>query len=202
MKFDIKILFLLLTCLACSNEKYSEYQVVSASSSLIDGNSRILFKTTLPKIHSTEYYEINARLYAKDSELILYSHFNGFDQEDAVKIYFLREELTLRVSASTPKFSKQLLFEKPAYFKTANSIFLTVKVSNDLNGVYVQIWNNFINQAGAVRKRVRFLSMVNLLFDSSEEGTSFLSYGRGKKWGVKLNKTQINSIRRVLPYEI
>lgn len=164
------------------------------------GQERVVFRQPLRGLSSSEHFVLEVSYLTNKGELILHSHFNGFDWRDGVRLGFKRSE-GLTLSLSTPGFAPQTV-ELPADWISAEGrMKLRLEVQNgSTSGARVLIWKyNWSPRGGAELPR-GFLSEANADFDSQKSGLIFQTHGRGVKWGLELDQVKLKSIYREAPY--
>lgn len=161
---------------------------------------RFIGKKNLSRVLSKEYYLIKAYLSQEDSELELFSHFTGFDQEDGLRLKFKRQKTGLVIKAAVQNSFYKLLFEDKNYFLRGNELDLTVELDNGArDGFRARIWENFINRNGLVKKKIPALTQENLIADTVEQDMIFYFRGQGLNWGIKLLRSQLIRGARISP---
>ncbi|MDE0118402.1 MAG: hypothetical protein OXM55_00140 [Bdellovibrionales bacterium] len=194
----------LLCCCACSptiKERAAPFILdkdtlqIAEDKKTLKGTGRILFKTPLFGLYSTEMYFIKAQLFNESSSLILYSHFTGFAQQDGIKVFFTRDKSSLIVKASATSYPIQTLHTDTSYFTKNQNLEMYIEVQNGTeNFISIKIWDAYTNPSGYVKEPARFLSRQNLIVDSRD--FLFYSKGQGMLWGVQLNKVSLNFASR------
>ena len=160
---------------------------------------RLVSQSALPGVLSKEHYLIKA-YFPEESRLELFSHFQGFDLEDGVKIQFLRKKRRLTIKVSVQGFPGKILFEREDYFSSSQEGDWTLELDNGTNyGFRVRVWENFINKSGILKAQAKVLTGENLLADSLSKGLTFYDRGWGLKWGFKLFRSRLIEGARVSP---
>ena len=84
--------------------------------------TRFTSQKTLSGILSKEYYLIKAYFQEDHSNLELFSHFNGFELRDGVKVLFERQQDKLTIKISVQSYPYKVLFEQENYFLNNNEV--------------------------------------------------------------------------------
>lgn len=154
-------------------------------------------KKNLDGLFSREHYEVKARLSQEDSRLELFSHSRASYFGDGVRIIAERQGMSLLVQAGVEGYPNKTLLEEKSYFENQSEIDWTVEVENGvLYGFRVQIWENFLNKSGFIKRATALLTPENKLADSLEKGLTFYTKGKGLSWGLKTYKTDLISAYR------
>ena len=154
------------------------------------GTGRLLFQKPLFRLNSTELYTLQANFFHTNSQLILHSHFQGFQKGNGIKIFFIREGSSLFIAAATPNYNKQSLYRGESFFFDSQELYVHVQVQNGIKGsVRIKIWNRWLNPTGYLKKTNAFVSSQNLLTDSFQR--PFYSKGKGVLWGLELKKIHL-----------
>ena len=195
-----KFLFFFIFCLpACEGFFKTKWPVERGSTWAKAYPVRLVSQSTLPGVLSKEHYLIKA-YFPEDSRLELFSHFQGFDLEDGVKIYFLREKRGLTIKISVQGFPEKILFEREDYFSSSLEGDWTLEIDNGTNyGFRVRVWENWTNKSGFLKTKSKILTNENLLADSLSKGLTFYDRGWGLKWGFKLFRVRLIEGARVSP---
>ena len=161
---------------------------------------RFVSRKPLSEIFSKEHYRIKASFPEDHSKLILFSHFQGFELENGIKLTLQRDESQLLIKLSVQAYPDQVLFEGENYFLNNNEVDFTIEVENGTNyGFRVRIWENFLNRKGIVKQPASFLTGENLIADSLSEDLTFYDKGQGLKWGLELLRVRLIEGSRVSP---
>ncbi|MBC6415327.1 MAG: hypothetical protein GDA46_02935 [Bdellovibrionales bacterium] len=143
-------------------------------------------KNNLSGILSTEYYEIKAQFSKQDSHLELFSHSRSIKLRDGIRVKIERENENLRIMAGIQAYPDKILLEKKNYFKNKVEFNGTLKIENGtLYGFRIQIWENFLNKTGEIKKPTKILTQENQIVDSLNQALTFYEKGQGLTWGIK-----------------
>ena len=166
----------------------------------VSGTGRLLHSWPLSGLYSKEYYLIRGRLPASGSWIRLDSHFTGFRLEDGIQTGFLREGAGLKIQVSSPGYPKRVIYKNEAYFLQTSEIDLRLSVQNgSYDLVRVQVWDNYINRSGFLKAKAKGLGSESRLADTLAKGLAFYSFGRGARWGVRLNRAKLMRAARISP---
>jgi len=195
--FSFLILFFLFSCGEAPQSSFFKESLLlyeELSSSVVQ---QFVSKKNLAGLFSREHYEIKAWLAQEDSRLELFSHSRASFFGDGVRIIAERRGMGLLVQVGVEGYPDKTLLEKEGYFEKQSEVDWTVEVENGvLYGFRVQIWENFLNKSGFIKRATTLLTSENKLADSLEQGLTFYTKGKGLNWGIKTYKTDLISAYR------
>ncbi|MCZ0932020.1 MAG: hypothetical protein OXJ52_02590 [Oligoflexia bacterium] len=195
---QLKILFFIFCVCSCDKAFITAESLIKDKSLTDHLTHYYIYPELLPGLFSTEYYKIKAYLNHEDSRLILFSHFNGFEIEDGVKIKFERKQADLIITASVQNSDWKTLLQTKNYFLNSSEIDFTVRVKNGARkGADVSIWENFIIKNKVIKLNRRAVTKETLL--TGTEDIIFYEKGEGLKWGLKLFRSRFITGARVSP---
>ena len=197
-----KIIILFICCCSCKGLLTDKTSQEAKKDIALSDSSAVHFISDgrLSGILSEEYYQIKAYFLFEDSHLELFSHFNGFQIKDGVRILFERQGESLVIKTSVQAHFEKILFEDKGYFSKNNLGDWTIAVTNGTEeGFRVRVWENFIDKMGAFKKPIEFLVQESLLADSLLENLIFYTKGTGLLWGMKLFRSRLIKGERVSP---
>ena len=190
--------FIVLSCGKVPETPFSQ-EALSINKSFSSGAIKHFRSTqNLGSLLSKEHYKIKARLIEKDSKLELFSHSRASHLEDGIRIKIQRQNQDLIVQIGIENYPNKTLLKKIDYFKKQKEMDWTLEVENGtLYGFRVQIWENFLNRSGFIKKQTELLTPENKIADSLKSKLTFYTKGKGLKWGIKTYKTDLISAHRV-----
>ena len=203
--FKISILFLFVLS-ACgkapespfSKESLSLYQQFSSGAV-----KQFISNKNLAGLLSKEHYQIKARLIQNRSRLELFSHSRASYFGDGVRVKVERQYQDLIVFIGVGGYPNEILLEEKNYFKRQSEIDWTLEVENGtMYGFRVQVWENFLNKSGFIKRETNLLTTENKIIDSLQEGLTFYTKGKGLRWGIKTYKTDLISAYRAPVQEL
>jgi len=152
---------------------------------------------------SKEHYQVKARLTQDQSSLEFFSHSRVANRGDGVRVKIERKNNNLIVTTGVEGYPNQTLLVKENHFEGQSEIDWTLEIENGtLYGFRVQVWENFLNRSGFIKRETFLLTTENKLVDSLEEGLTFYTKGKGLSWGIKTYKTDLISAYRVPVQEL
>jgi hypothetical protein len=165
------------------------------------GRAQWLFQSPLDGLSSATHYVLEALFLKNNGEVVLHSHFNGFEWRDGVRIGFRRDGSHLGVSVQVPGQSPQSASLPDSFLSRDGHFKVRVEVHNsELSGVRVLIWGYNLSLQGEVQNPRRFLSAANADFDTRALGWIFYAHGRGAHWGVEFENARVLTAFREAPY--
>lgn len=195
-------LFVLFVFCSCDHmfEGSRKLSIVEYRERVSSSVEQFVSRKPLSGILSKEYYLIKALFPQEQSQLKLFSHFQGFETKDGVRVQMERLGKKLLISLSVSSYPPRVLFEKENYFADGSELDLTIEVQNGTNyGFRVRVWENFINRRNVLRTPEDILTEKNLIADSFTKEMSFYDQGWGLKWGIQLFRAHLTEGARVSP---
>ena len=181
-----------------SKESLSLYQKFSSGAV-----KQFISNKNLAGLLSKEHYQIKARLIQDHSRLELFSHSRASYFGDGVRVKIERQDKDLLIQAGVEGYPNQILLKEKNYFQRQSEIDWTLEVENGvMYGFRVQIWENFLNKSGFIKRKTKLLTTENKIADSLQEGLTFYTKGKGLHWGIKTYKADLISAYRVPVQEL
>ena len=126
------------------------------------------------------------------AEIILHSHFNGFEARDGVQVRWRLEGGHIHLAIASPGTAFQEV--EGVEFTLSDDRRLAVRLDVHDGGPMggrVLIWPAVWTPYGELpRSRSRFVAK-NALFDSASTGLMFVSSARGVFWGIELKGARL-----------
>ena len=181
-----------------SKESLSLYQQFSSGAV-----KQFISDKNLAGLLSKENYQIKARLIQDRSRLELFSHSRASYFGDGVRVKIERQDKDLLIQVGVEGYPNQILLKEKNYFQKQSEIDWTLKVENGtMYGFRVQVWENFLNKSGFIKRKTNLLTTENKIADSLQEGLTFYTKGKGLHWGIKTYKADLISAYRVPDQEL
>ena len=197
-KLSILFLFVLSACGKAPESPFSKESLSLYKQFSSGAVKQFISDKNLAGLLSKEHYQIKARLIQDRSRLELFSHSRASYFGDGVRVKIERQDKDLIVSIGVGGYPNQILLEEKNYFQKQSEIDWTLGVENGtMYGFRLQIWENFLNKSGFIKRKTNLLTPENKIIDSLQEGLTFYTKGKGLRWGVKTYKTNLISAYRV-----
>ena len=201
MKFFSLSIFFVSVLLACEKAPESAFlkESLFVYEELSSGSTKqFVSNKNLSGLLSKEHYEVKARLTEDTSFLEFYSHSRASYFGDGIRIKIKRQDDNLLIEVGVEGYPNRFLLEEKDYFEKQSEIDWTLEVENGtLYGFRVQVWENFLNRSGFIKRTTELLTPENKMTDSLQEGFTFYTKGKGLRWGIKTYKTDLISAYRV-----
>ena len=162
-------------------------------------NRLLLFDQPLSSLYSREHFRIEAVFEGQAGRFVLHTNFNGFEWRDGMQVQFVREGRLLSLKWRGPDSADQTVNLPESWLAEDGRLSVRIEMHNS-PVPRVLIWRNLADVRGIRDRNRAFVSVTNADFDSRLHFSSFLSRGRGVRWGLESDSVNFFVVRREAPY--